>query len=148
MGIIRTHLRAKQTAPVLVAQIVFIGHHGVGVLMLEQLTVTLARRRHIVRHVERCHTNLDDRPWQWRGSAVTIVLPVGQQQQWRFRLINRVGGPYLLMQRLAQLKVSHHVRNVARQVLIEEHQGGFVGTILKISLILPPSQHREQNQYQ
>ena len=84
LGIIGTHLRTKQTAPMLVAQIVFIGHHGVGVLMLEQLAVTLARRRHIVRHVERCHTNLDDRPWQWRGSAVTIVFPVGQQQQWRF----------------------------------------------------------------
>ena len=49
---------------------------------------------------------------------------------------------------LAQLKVAHHVRHVARQVLIEEHQCSFVGTILEISLILPPSQHREQNQDQ
>ena len=142
------HLGTEQLAPLLVAPVVLVGHYGVGVLMLEQLAVALARRAHIVRHVERRHTYLYQRLRQRRGTTVAVVLPVGQQEQRGFGAVQRVGGPYLIVQRLTMVIHAHHMRDVARQVLVEEHQRGIIRVVLIISLVLPQSHHRKQNQYQ
>jgi len=42
------------------------------------------------------------------------------------------------MKRFAFLVHAYHVRDVARQVLVKEHQRGFVRLILVIGLVLPP----------
>ena len=76
MGIVCSHLCAEELAPAQVPLVVLVCHHNVRVLVLEQLTVPLTGRIHIVRHVQRSHANLNKGTRQRRCSAVAVVFPV------------------------------------------------------------------------
>ena len=138
------HLGAEELAPAQVALVVLVRHHNVRVLVAEELPVPLGRRIDIVRHVQRSHADLNQGTRQRRRTAVAVVLPVCEHQQGRLGLVDGIAGPDLLMQRLAVLVHAYHMGDVAREVLVEEHQGGFIRFVLVINPRLPPGKAREQ----
>ncbi len=144
LRVVHGHLGAEELAPAQVALVVLVRHHDVRVLVAEELPVPLGRRVDVVRHVQRSHADLNQGTRQRRRTAVAVVLPVCEHQQRRFGLVDGIGGPDLLMQRLAVLVHAHHVGDVAREVLVEEHQGGFIRFVLVINPRLPPGKAREQ----
>ena len=142
----RTLAQAEEAAPGEVAAVVLVGHHHVGVLMVEQVAVTLSRGIDVIGLAQRCHANLNHRMGQRRHTAVAFVLPVGNHQQRCLGAIERVGGPYLFMQRLAVVIHAHDMGDVARQALVEEHQPRLVGRVLVVRLTLSPREHGDQRQ--
>ena len=134
--VVNAHLGAEETPPAQVPPVVFVRHHDVGVLVIEELPVTLARRVDIIRHVQRSHADLDKRTRQRRCSAVAVVFPVCQKQQGRFRDIHGICRPDLPVKRLAVLEHAHHVWDVAREVLVEEHQPGVIRFVLVVGSVL------------
>ena len=142
----RTLAQAEEAAPGEVAAVVLVGHHHVGVLMVEQVAVTLSRGIDVICLAQRCHANLNHRMGQRRHTAVAFVLPVGNHQQRCLGAIERIGGPYLFMKRFAVVIHAHDMGDVARQALVEEHQPRLVGRVLVVRLTLSPREHGDQRQ--
>ena len=148
LGVVYGHLRAEELAPAKVLAVVFIRHHDVRVLMAEKLPVTLAGRIDIIRHVQGSHADLDKRMRQWRRSAIAVVFPVREQQHGRFRDVEAITGPDLLVQRLAVLIHAYHMGDVPGKVLVEEHHLDIIRSVLVICLRLPPGNYGKQEKKQ
>ena len=116
---LRHHLCTEEAAPPRIARIGAVGHHGVGVFVLEEMCVALGCRRDIVRHVHGRHADGDDVRGQRGSSSVAVVLPVGQHHEGRL-----YGGPspHRVVQCLAMLILPYDMRYVLRQRLGKEGQ--------------------------
>ena len=143
VGVVRADLGTENVPPHPVAGIVFVAHDQVGIFVAEQLAVPFAGRGDIIRHGQRRHAELDEVLRQRGSASVSVVFPVGYQDQRRLHHIDGVRCPHLLVEGLAVLEHPDHVGNVPGQILVKKNQPGFVRPVLKISL----SAHPGGNQY-